>query len=221
MTPGELSSEKMTWQTPGYFLDLVRAVGPIAFDPCAPAKGNPTGADVLMRQGAPGESCGLSIDWSGGVAPPEDLADDPGLIFVNPPYGPHLSGLVDPGYVHKRKNKKTSQIEITGYGRGWAQKIIRETDHTRIALVPARPDAEWWVRMLRACDACLLWRSKEHGARLKFVDPDTGETVPGNTSPSTVFLFLADDCRDLDAQDVLRRFQKSFSPHGTRIEALT
>lgn len=29
MTPGELSSEKMTWQTPGYFLDLVRKVGPI------------------------------------------------------------------------------------------------------------------------------------------------------------------------------------------------
>jgi hypothetical protein len=213
MTPAELSSEKMDWQTPGYFLDLVRAVGRIGLDPCGPATGNPTGADYKIVQ-IPGLGCGLRAPW---------YSRD--LTFVNPPYGPHLSGDVDPDFKIMRRPKKVAEPVHIGTGIGWARKIIQERNTTRIALVPARPDAEWWDDMLKACDECLLWRSPTLGARIKFVNPETGKTVQGNTSPSTVFLFTPSGIDGPTATyeqdaETRRRFIGVFAPHGTLIRPI-
>lgn len=201
MTPAELSSEKMDWQTPDYFLDLVRAVAPIALDPCAPVDGNPTGAAVTIRQGP--VSCGLRADWRA-ITTGRD-----GLAFVNPPYGAHLGGDIDPDYRIMRKPKG----EI-GRGRGWARKIIAETGIDRLVLVPARTDAEWWAELFDASDERLLWRSPKLGARIKFRDASTGRLVTGNTSASTVF-FLGKRPEDYSNRSATQLyFREVFGPHG-------
>lgn len=62
--------------TPGWFLDRVRRVGPIALDPCAGPPGW-TGATVELR---------LDREEDGLVEPWAPIAAG-GLVFVNPPYG--------------------------------------------------------------------------------------------------------------------------------------
>lgn len=209
MSPAELSSEKMDWQTPEYFLDLVRAVDTIALDPCAPAEGNPTGAIEVIRQYLNEDcepSCGLSTSWKGLTS---RIGSGGGQAFVNPPYGPHLGGEIDPNHkIMRRPDKHSEPVEI-GRGIGWARKIVSEASIPRIALVPARPDAEWWEFMLEHADETLLWRSPTLGARLKFRDARTGLLVQGNTSPSTVFYFGPEEGRD--------RFRSVFRPHGNLI----
>ena len=70
-----MSSDRMDWQTPEDFLDLVRKVAPIYLDP-ATSLDNPTRAQNF-------------------IAPPRDaLAEEwpvGGLCYVNPPYGRALS----------------------------------------------------------------------------------------------------------------------------------
>lgn len=226
-TPKNLSSERMDWHTPGYFLGLVRAVAPIGLDPSAPVDQNPTGARVRFSQpseaaiahaGAVDFPCGLRSSWSGLVLPAE-------LAFVNPPYGAHLSGKIDPDHQIMRRPAgagKGAEPVCIGRGIGWARKIVSETAVNRIALVPARPDAEWWDHMLEHADATLLWRSPEHGARLRFVDPDTGKAISGNTAPSTVFFFGEQDVNDglltPRAAEMRVDFRHVFRPHGRLIE---
>lgn len=226
-TPKNLSSESMDWCTPGYFLDLVRAVAPIGLDPCAPGPGvNPTGAAATLFQvsegtaralsdiGEPPPACGLLTRWALLM-----LATQ--VAFVNPPYGAHLSGDIDPDHRIMRRPSKGADPVCIGRGIGWARKIVSETAVNRIALVPARPDAEWWDHMLQHADATLLWRSPEHGARLRFVDPDTGKAISGNTAPSTVFFFGEQDVNDglltPRAAEMRVDFRHVFRPHGRLI----
>lgn len=68
------SSDKMTWETPDNFLELVRQVsreGCIELDPCT-TRDNPTRAIFHFTP----DDDGLTEDWSCG-----------GLVFCNPPYG--------------------------------------------------------------------------------------------------------------------------------------
>jgi len=174
-----LSSARQDWRTPPYFLDLVRQVGEIALDP-ASAPDNPTNARRFYAQD------GLALPW-----------DRDGLAFINPPYGAHLSGPVEPDYVHRRKSV------ITGHGRGWARRIVQDQGDW-IALVPTRTDAAWWHELHAAADWGVFWRSPEHGSRIQFVDPDTGRPRGGSTLASSVFYHGAD----------ADRFLRAFSPHG-------
>lgn len=214
----------MDWQTPGYFLDLVRDVDVIDLDPCAPGEAhtpwnNPTGAVFHLHQTI-ARGCGLSLRWAD--------AYRGGLAFVNPPYGAHLSGdVVDPDARIMRRPKGspkgTPPVEI-GRGTGWARKIVESTGIPRIGLLPARPDADWWAFMLKHADEALLWRSPKYGARLKFRDPSTERLVTGNTAPSTVFYFgNTGTGHDEAAGDAERRarFRRVFGEHGTLIKIST
>lgn len=201
-SPAHLASGSMHWRTPEWFLDLVRRVAPIGVDPCG-GEGNPCRAERQILQGPPGTPCGLSSPWD----------RRPGtLAFVNPPYGPFLSGPVDPDYVHRRKG------QVIGRGRGWAKRIVRDPGPW-MALVPSRTDAEWYHTLLDDCDATLLWRSPVYGARIQFVDPTTGEEVRGSTTPSTVFFASglydsADEADRRERRHKLSEFQRVFAPHG-------
>lgn len=95
---GTLLSGKTTHQTPEWFLEMVRQIGPIMLDP-ATAPDNPTDAKHIHTQtisdaGDVIGSCGLRAKW----------AVRGGLVFINPPYGPHLSGPVNgtrpPSHAH-------------------------------------------------------------------------------------------------------------------------
>jgi phage N-6-adenine-methyltransferase len=190
-----LSSERQDWQTPRWFIDLVRRVGPIALDP-ATSVDNPTGARGFYAQGF--VDCGLAADWS--------FRASGGLTFCNPPYGAHLSGPVEPDHRIMRKGK------LVGVGRGWAQKIVQHHGET-IVLVPVRTETEWWRTLFAWADLVLFWSSPEHGCRISFVNPDTGKPQQGSNLASTVFYRApmyggAEGCR---------RFRDVFSPHGTLV----
>lgn len=193
-----LSSEKMTWQTPGWFLDLVRRVGPIEFDPATAPK-NPTGARQFMSIERSAEGwigqCGLTREWP--------LS---GLVFVNPPYGPHLSGPVEPNYLHFRKDKRTGERVIVGVGRGWARRIADHSGES-ISLVPVRTETVWWRTLFHASDLVLFWSSDEYGARIQFIDPDTGEVGDQSNLANTVFY----------KGPRTREFASVFGAHGTLV----
>ena len=208
-----LSSNRQDWQTPGWFLDLVRRVGPIALDPCT-TPDNPTRAWNYHSLGNT-DDCGLYASWARN-----------GLAFINPPYGAHLSGPVKPDYEHTRKCtaccggmdelasecpycQGTGRI-VTGRGRGWAERIAQDGGEW-IALVPARTETKWWKRLYGACDWAVLWSSPVHGSRIKFVNPDTGKEQAGSNLASTVFY------RGLKSID----FVEAFGPHGTLIRCGT
>ena len=193
MTTGShplLSSERMDWRTPPWFLDYVREViGPIGFDPATVAN-NPT----LARHGFISDdrgsgACGLASDWYG---------YGPG--FCNPPYGPHLSGPIDPNKAIVRKG------EAVGYGTGWGEKIASFRGEL-ISLVPVRTETAWWRRIMSTTDLALLWGSPKHGSRISFVNPDTGKPQSGSNLASTVFY------KGPNAD----RFREVFGPHGTMI----
>ena len=178
-----LSSNRQNWRTPKWFLDLVRAVGPIALDP-ASSWDNPTGADAFYsrtygRDTVPGYwlgSCGLSGSW-----------DREGLAFINPPYGRHLSGPIEPEYRHtKRSNNGTGLRVLTGVGRGWAARITQDRGEW-IALVPVRTETTWWRLLHQRCDWAVFWSSPDYGRRINFVDPSTGLEKKGSNLASTVF----------------------------------
>jgi hypothetical protein len=67
------------WETPDWLLDLVRLVGAIGLDPCAPLTNPCNARRFLTEQDDPD---GLLADWGA-------LADGE-LIWVNPPYGRRL-----------------------------------------------------------------------------------------------------------------------------------
>ena len=80
------SSKRMDWCTPEWFLDLVRQVGSIGYDP-ASSDGNPTGAQIYSTPigtfypgGIFEGRCGLTRGWSAAE-----------LLFCNPPYGRSLA----------------------------------------------------------------------------------------------------------------------------------
>ncbi len=187
-----LSSARQDWRTPFWFLDLVRMVGPIILDPAGTID-NETGAKYRYARmdnacGPAGYlgSCGLAGYWG-----------RDGLAFINPPYGAHLSGPVEPTYEHHKKGI------LTGTGRGWAARIAQDEEEW-IALVPVRTETVWWRLMHSACDYAVLWSSPEHGSRIKFVDPDTGKEKAGSNLASTVFYHGSN----------VAGFLRAFAPHG-------
>lgn len=192
-----LSSNRYDWRTPDWFLDLIRGVGPIGFDPCTTPR-NPTKAREFLTQQLDHEgysvSCGLKDDW------PKLKGND--QAFINPPYGPHMSGPVEPDYDIYRAGK------VIGVGRGWGNKIA-QYDGNATSLVPVRTETEWWTTMHDWCDLALLWRSSEHGSRIAFVDGITGEPMRGSNLASTVF------CRG--TKKIQSRFRRVFRDHGTLI----
>lgn len=196
-----LSSQRHDWRTPGWFLELVRNVGPIVCDP-ASAPTNPTGAEAFFappdaEEPAPGwlGACGLSGVWP-----------DQGLNYINPRYGPFLSGPVAPSRVVWRQSRETGGRRPIGIGTGWAARIAAHEGEA-LALVPARTGSRWW-RTLRAwCDWCVLWSSPVYGARINFIDPETGEVARGSNLDSSVFY----------RGPRRRRFRAVFAPHGELI----
>lgn len=202
-----LSSARQDWRSPGWFLDLVRRVGPIEFDPCTELE-NPTGAEHHVAQ---------VLEWHPPLAVPRVVGpcglrspwERRGLAYINPPYGPQLSGPVQPDYPIWRTRKVGDVREVVGLvgvGRGWAARIAQETGEC-LVLVPVRTETAWW-RLLHAwCDEALLWSSPEHGPRIAFVDPDTGAEKGGSNLASTVFY----------RGPRRARFRAVFGPHGTLI----
>jgi hypothetical protein len=206
-----LSSESQEWQSPPWFLDMVREVSPtgaIDLDP-ASAPNNPTRArrfyapysrdPVAVDHFEPGwmGPCGLAGGW------PAD-----GFTYVNPVYGPHLTGPVSPDYEIKRKGA------IVGVGRGWGARIAEHRGET-IAMLPARTDAAWFRAVFAWADLALFWSSPEHGARIDFVDPATGKVVKGSNLASLVLYRASEDWRRRhEGRD---RFRKVFGAHGTMV----
>ena len=77
-----LKSGRHDWLTPGWFLDLVRQVAPIALDPCAHTMGLVHA--ITEWQGSEFNSVdGLSIPWA-------PFVPWWALSFSNPPYGTAL-----------------------------------------------------------------------------------------------------------------------------------
>lgn len=184
-----LSSKDQCWQTPTWFLTLVRQVAAIALDP-ATAPNNPTGARRFYTE----EDNGLLLPWP-----------KTGLVFVNPPYGRHLSGPVCPVKPITRKDKKTGAVWVEGFGTGWAEKMASH-DGEGLYRTPARPDTVWWKRMHSGCDWACLWSSKTLGARINFVNAHGGK-VNGSTFPNCIFYKGPNKAK----------FAEVFGPHGTLV----
>jgi len=162
-----LSSASSRWRTPVWFLELVRRVGPIVLDPASTAD-NPTGA---LAWYTPAQN-GLRLPWP--VS---------GLVFVNPPYGVHLSGPVDPWRLVVKKST------VLGFGSGWAARMAQHAGEG-LYLVPCRRETDWWRSLNEWCDWRCEWASPARGARINFV-LDPSDPVPekknGSTFASTVF----------------------------------
>lgn len=212
-----LSSEQQDWETPPWFLDMVRDVsadGTIALDPFT-TTANPTKATRYFAPVKPAGAVVKDPAWLGpcglaGVWP----ARTGGLTFANPRYGAHLSGDVSPDYEIKRKNKKTGIVEVIGIGRGNVAKLVQHRNET-IALLPARTDAAWWKVAFHWADLVLFWSSPEHGARISFVNPETGEEQQGSNLASMVLYRASEEwLRRHVGRD---RFAEVFGPHGTLV----
>lgn len=198
------SSERMDWQTPGWFLDLVRQVGPIVLDPCTTAR-NPTGAATFYAQHAAPFGRGAAPGWLGACGLAGSWLYRPGLAFANPPYGAHMSGPVDPTAEIKRKNKTTGVIEVVGVGTGWGRRIASHPGEV-LSLVATRHSTEWWGDLFDHSHAVCLWRSPKYGSRIRFVHPETGEPGPQPNLESSVFYSGPPEGR--------ARFVHTFAPHG-------
>jgi hypothetical protein len=186
------------WQTPDWFLELVRRVAPIHFDPCT-TPDNPTGADVFFYQqidtngAAPWVvKCGLSEDWPA-----------QGFGYFNPRYGAYLGGAPDSDYEHYKEGK------LTGFGRGWGKRIAQHWHEggEGLALLPSRNSCQWWREVYRASQLVCLWNSDEYGSRISFVDPTNGFEVSGNNSDSHVFY----------SGPNVEAFYETFRSHGEMI----
>lgn len=150
------SSKRGDWQTPPEFLELVRRVGPIEFDPCT-APDNPTEARYFRTP----DDCGLRCEWPSS-----------GLVYCNPPYGPFLSGKLDPDKEVWRKNRETGEREHIGTGTGWARRITQHEGEC-LALIPARTDTRWFDRFVGWADWICLWKG-----RLRFVGAEHTAPFP-------------------------------------------
>lgn len=228
MNPALNSTNRNDHTTPTYFLDLVRKVGAITYDP-ASQKDNPTKAQISYSyQDAEGRSWTAATDRSrqpsegGGLV---QLWPTRGLTFVNPPYGRHLGGPVDetaeirrsqecrylyeddharlcPHCVDPKTGRITGRVSIrVGTGTGWARKMAQHRGEG-LYLVACRPDSGWFKRLHRWCAWRLDWSSPSLGHRLKF-----GGSKDSAPFPSTVFYRGPNVSGFLDV----------FGPHGTLI----
>jgi hypothetical protein len=196
-----LSSKNMAWQTPNWFLDIVRLVGDIWFDPCTTDK-NPVAANVFCTT----TNSGLSIDWKElyvRYLADHSITTNNLLGFANPPYGRFLSGPIRP-----YKQVKDRSGAILGIGTGWAEKIAT-SPCPMLSLVPTRTETAWWRRLFYSSDAVCLWSSPYFGSRIQFLDPVTGKPKTGSTIASTVFY----------SGPNVDTFKSVFGAHGTLIRS--
>lgn len=137
------------WETPDQVLDLVRKLGPIVLDPCT-SLANPTRARAVCIPpaafaaiGAETKlpdcrvlSDGLSTPW--GFAAGFALGEEPGVIFVNMPYG-------------ERIGQWTALCAAAG-----------ALGYHVIALPPARTDTKWFQRDCAppAAQAVCFWEGR-------------------------------------------------------------
>jgi len=113
-----MGSESAEYLTPGWILDAVEKVAPIALDPCAhPKSASALRAQFLYMRLWARE---LALKFLGPDGLAEGWCEAGGLVFINPPYGRAL--------------------------KAWAAKMAAELC-PQIALVPARVDTGWWRQM--------------------------------------------------------------------------
>lgn len=116
-----MGSESAEYLTPGWILDAVEKVAPIALDPCA----HPCSVAIrrvstafVLKPPAGFHDRGVVI--CDGLLQGWAIYARNGLVFINPPYGRAL--------------------------KAWAAKMAAEPC-PQIALVPARVDTGWWRQM--------------------------------------------------------------------------
>lgn len=119
MNRSMLASDRQDWNTPEGVIDRVRAFDAIGLDPCSNA-GAIVGASTEWRLERDGDS--LTRDWRGH-----------GVVFVNPPYGPHLLR--------------------------WMAKCAASGAEV-ITLTPARTDTKWWQNHAARASAICYWRGR-------------------------------------------------------------
>jgi len=195
VTPHALhSSERQDWQTPeDPILVRVRKVGPIVCDP-ATSPSNPTRARSFYAPlpthgrtalGTPGTwiaTCGLRGAWP-----------TTGLTWINPPYGAHLDGAIEPDREIVRGG------EVVGVGTGWAARIALHPGE-RLCLVPNRTEVAWFETLHGAS-----YVRAELRRRIPFVDARTG--LPGKQPNHGSVLFYDPGPRGLDG---VRAFVSAF-----------
>jgi hypothetical protein len=117
-SPALFSSDKSTWQTPDHVLDRVRAIAPIALDPCTEPD-NPTGAVRWIT--AEDEPDGLQAPWHEMVAG--------GLTYANYPYGRGLLAWADKARREAVLNCETISLVPARTDTRW---FTRLTQHARV-----------------------------------------------------------------------------------------
>ncbi len=169
MNPVLNSSVDMGWQTPESFLELVRAVKPIAFDPCT-VSSNPTKAAFYCPHDEGYNS--LEVNWAEALWW-KDLPK--GLTFVNPPYGDEL-----PAWIEKVVTEARAGVE-------------------QILLVPSRTDTRWYAKAFLHASCTLHWAGRIQfldaatGLPRMSKDKKTGKLVKQSAAfPSVVFYYGPD-----------------------------
>jgi hypothetical protein len=138
------SAKNPNHETPESVLDLVRLLGPIAFDPCT-TPANPTGALFCMF-------------------PPSDglLADCPldALTFVNPPFGSGIARKRRRG--NKRRKRKVGRKPWEHTIEQWCSWVIAQAARGAelVFLGPGRIDTMWYGSLHDQAHAKLEWRGR-------------------------------------------------------------
>ena len=191
-----VSSKNHDWRTPGYFLDLVRLLAVIVFDP-ATADDNPTGAliystrrGLFSRDEHVTKCSGLTVDWV--VQCKRACAWlrrslPVGITFINSPYGKAL-----PIWVKRA-------CLFADYARAQGLR-----NYQQLLLVPARTETVWFKTAWASANYCLLWGSPTLGSRIRFVRG--GKKKHGAMFPNAVF-FWGDEKQ-------CARFAQVFGEHG-------
>lgn len=107
------------------------------------------------------------------------------VIWVNPPYGGAENACQSPC---KKKRCPKRGYCVSEYQPGledWTELFIRWSAKNQVVvLVPTATDTEWFAKAFRAAkDVTFL------AARVQFVNPETGQPDPGNTTGSVIFRF--------------------------------
>lgn len=131
--------------TPEWLLDIVREMGAIGLDPCAPLS-NPVNAEAFCAVSGSFDRMGqMANDKDGLQARWTDIPD--GLVWINPPYS---AGAMEQ-WVHKTLQEASNQMEI-------------------LMLTQADSSTRWHQRLDEECDARCALRT-----RVGFVDVDGNE----------------------------------------------
>ncbi len=197
------SSKHQNYNTPGYFLDLVREVGPIGFDPFTSIHNN-TGATIFCTKSKiisptyTTKGSGLTIrgaHWHRLLHHAHVIeGSDDSLSFINPEYGKFL---------------KLAALEISHYGL----KRYRPDNYQQIVLVPARVETAWFKKLVASSEALVFWSSPTHGSRISFEHASLRKNAKNKKKgqrdtalfPCAVFYY----------GDRVERFREVFAPHGT------